>query len=217
VEHASNAFERALEAIRATAPDVDWSPERDRQIALIPVLERLDLELRRPNRAGLEARIHERRYLAAVVAWHWRTGNLVLSGRTGAGKTSAAAHLVRRLCADGARLGGEAFDKAQFIRWQECRTLSRVFRESKLGTGAPEDILRCQNARLLVLDDLGTRDDREALELVLDVRNKRAWPTVVTTGISTSEFVGVFGDALARRFFECGSNKGAIVDTEDGR
>ena len=211
-----NAFEQALESMKRI-PTAEYDPERERQVALLPVLERLDVELRRANRAGLEARIREPRLLAAVRAWHWRAGNLVLSGRTGAGKTTAAAHLVRRLCAEGARFGGDQFDRAQLIRWQECRALSRVVREARLGTGTPEEIVRCQNARLLVLDDLGMTDDREAIELVMDIRNKRAWPTVTTTGISTSEFVKVFGDALARRFFECGSSKGSIVDTEVSR
>ncbi|HZJ13981.1 MAG TPA: hypothetical protein VFD27_02980, partial [Chthoniobacteraceae bacterium] len=85
----------------------------------------------------------------------------------------------------------------------------------KLGTGAPEEIVRCQNARLLVLDDLGKSDDREALEVILQARNQRAWPTVTTTGIGVAELAKFLGQALTRRLFECGADSGAAVDTEE--
>lgn len=207
-------MQQALEAIRLLPVDDSWSPATERKRVLAPVLERLPRSIRQATRGALETRIGNSRLLRAVNAWAWPGTSLVLAGRTGVGKTSAAGHLVRRLCGIAAHEGVE-LDRAQLIRWQECRALSRVFREAKLGTGTPEEIVRCQNARLLVLDDLGVNDDRDALEMILQVRNERAWPTVTTTGIGSGELHGFLGDALNRRLLECGAHKGTIVDTEE--
>ncbi len=183
----------------------------ERHLKLKPVLEQLPNGMARAHRSELEGRINER-LLRAVLGWRWGGGNLVLMGATGCGKTSAAAHLVRRLCFEGASRGGEAFELAQLIRWQSCRDLSEVGRETRLGTGTPEAVQRCMYARLLVLNDLGTGDDRTTLERVLDARYERGWPTVTTTGLGAAQIDLAFGDALSRRIFECGASRGAFVE-----
>lgn len=187
---------------------------QERQLRLKPIAESLPAGARSVSREQLEARIHPR-ILRAVSAWRWGSGNLVLMGRTGAGKTSGAAHLVRRLCAEAARHGGEAFELCQLIRWQSCRVLSDAGREAKLGTGLPEVIARCQHARLLVLNDMGMADDRRTLERVLDERNERGWPTITTTGMRArgpESIDALLGDALSRRLFECKGDKGTFVE-----
>lgn len=162
------------------------------------------------SRSDAESRVHAK-YLAAVNGWAWGAQNLVLLGETGAGKTTAAALLVRRLCAEAAHAGGVAFEKAQLIRFQSCRELSQVHREMRLGDGTPEPITRCQNARLLVLDDVGGNDDRGALERVLNVRYTRGWPTVTTSGLRYRELVLALGEALVRRLTDCNGKPGRVL------
>ena len=207
-------FRQAVEQIRADAARHNGSPHATdavvRHIALRPVLDSLPSGARKATRAELEKRIHPRA-LKAVGGWQWGGGNIVLRGATGTGKTSAAAHLVRRLCFEAAVHGGAAFGLAQFIRWQSCRALSEVARETRLGTGTPEAVTRCQYARLLVLNDLVPTDDRVTIERILDDRYERGWPTVTTTGLGASELEHSFGDALARRIFECGPDRGTYV------
>jgi IstB-like ATP binding protein len=206
---------RAIEQIRVNAARHNGSPHATdavlRHIALRPVLDSLPSGARKATRSELEKRISPRA-LKAVEGWQWGGGNIVLMGATGTGKTSAAAHLVRRLCFEAAVHGGAAFGLAQFIRWQSCRALSEVARETRLGTGTPEAVTRCQYARLLVLNDLGPTDDRATVERILDDRYERGWPTVTTTGLCAAELEHAFGDALARRIFECGPDRGTYVE-----
>ncbi len=204
------AAERARAACeRRGIPETTDAAERHTKLR--PVLEQLPAGMHRATRQELESRI-DPRVLRAVVGWRWGFGNLVLMGATGAGKTSGAAHLVRRLCFEAAVHGGEAFELAQLIRWQSCRALSEVARETRLGTGAPEAVTRCQNARLLVLNDLGTNDDRATLERILDQRYERGWPTLTTTGLTAEQLEATFGDALSRRIFECRGDRGQFVE-----
>lgn len=217
---ADRELQRIISGV-APAPAEDPAVlERDRQHArqreLQSVFASMPPSLRSPaTRADLVGRVRDSRLLAAVESWRWGDGNIILSGRTGVGKTTAAGLLVRRLCGAAVRLGGETFERARFIRWQSCRLLSRVVRETKLGAGTPDEIVRCQNARLLVLDDLGSTDDRETLEVLLDVREGRGWPTITTTGLRASDLLEFFGDALNRRIFQCWADRGSIVETDE--
>lgn len=198
-------------AVSEAAGMPETTDAQERHMKLRPVLEQLPAGMHRATRHELEGRI-EPRLLRAVLGWHWGSGNLVLMGATGCGKTSAAAHLIRRLCSEGAREGRRPFELASMIRWQSCRDLSEVGRETRLGSGTPEAIQRCQYARLLVLNDLGAGDDRTTLERVLDARYERGWPTITTTGLGREQLDTAFGDALARRIFECGADRGRFVE-----
>lgn len=204
------AAERARQAAESCPVPVPTDAQ-ERQLRLKPVLEQLPAGMHRATRLELEGRI-DPKLLKAVLGWRWGGGNLVLMGATGSGKTSAAAHLVRRLCFEGAVRGGEAYELAKLIRWQSCRALSDVGRETRLGTGTPEPVTRCQNARLLVLNDLGANDDRATLERILDERYERGWPTITTTGLGGEQLDALFGDALSRRIFECGADRGLFVE-----
>jgi IstB-like ATP binding protein len=203
------AAERARAAAEAAGLP-ETTDAQERHLRLRHVLEQLPAGMHRATRQELESRIEER-VLRAVLGWRWGSGNLVLTGATGCGKTSGAAHLVRRLCFEGAIRGGEAFELAGMIRWQSCRDLSEVGRETRLGTGTPEVVQRCQYARLLVLNDLGLTDDRATLERVMDARYERGWPTITTTGLGAEQLEQAFGDALSRRLLECGAHRGRFV------
>jgi len=209
------AAERARAASEAAGiPETTDAQERHERLR--PVLEQLPRGMHRATRQELEGRI-DPRLLRAVIGWHWGSGNLVLMGATGSGKTSAAAHLVRRLCSEGAREGRKPFELASLIRWQSCRDLAEVGRETKFGSGTPEEIRRCQYARLLVLNDLAPpahKDDQATLERVLDARYERGWPTITTTGLNAAQLEQAFGDALSRRIFECGASRGAFVEVK---
>lgn len=202
---------RAAQEARQDPAPSDNANRYDRHLRLKPVLEMLPPGMRTAPRHELEAHI-EPRIMKAVLGWRWGDGNLVLMGATSVGKTSGAVHLVRRLCHEGAVQGGEPFEMAQLIRWQSCRELSELVRETKLGTGTPQEITRCQNARLLVLNDIGLDDDKRSLERVLDARYERKWPTVTTTGLNAEQLGATFGDALTRRIFECGPDRGRFVE-----
>ncbi len=164
--------------------------------------------------------------LGIVDGWSWSGPNLLILGPTRVGKTSGAALLVRMLLeraaastglfssADRRLWGGckSELDLAGLIRWQSCRDLTTTVREFPLGQGAPETIQRCQNARLLVLDDIGATDDRGALERILNARYERRWPTVTTSGLTSGELVSTLGDALVRRMSERAGLQGLIVN-----
>ena len=202
---------RARDAWVRRGEPTDTSDVLRRHVALREITDTLPLGARTATREELEARIHPRA-LRAAQGWRWGSGNLVLMGATGTGKTSAAAHLVRRLCHEAAVHGGAAYELAEIIRWQSCRALSGLANETKRGTGTPEAVTRCQYARLLVLNDLGAGDERETLERILDERYERGWPTITTTGLGRVQLEQAFGDALSRRIFECKGNPGAFVE-----
>jgi hypothetical protein len=207
----------AIQSARAASEAMgvpETTDAQERHAKLRPVLEQLPDGMHRATRQELEARI-EPRLLRAVLGWNWGSGNLVLMGATGCGKTSAAAHLVRRLCSEGAKEGRKPFELAGMIRWQSCRDLAEIGRETRLGSGTPEAIQRCQYARLLVLNDLAApshKEDQATLERVLDARYERGWPTITTTGLNAAQLKAAFGDALNRRIFECGANRGKFVE-----
>lgn len=178
----------------------------------------------RARRAELEQRAHER--MRSVANGWWFDGpNLLILGPTGVGKTSGAALIVRRLIEDAIRTPvaferdarrhwrgcGSSFELAGLIRWQGCRELSTAMREHPLGQGTPEAIARCQNARLLVLDDIGGSDDPGALERVLNARYERGWPTITTSGLSTRDLAATFGDAMVRRMLQRRGRDGLVV------
>lgn len=147
----------------------------------------------------------------AVDPWRWGDDNLLMLGATKAGKTTAAAYLVRQLLGLGVHHGGEALEKAKLIRWQSCRDLTFTVREFPLGHGMPEAIQRCENARLLVLDDIGANDDKATLERILNVRYERSWPTITTSGLRYRELVNIFGEALVRRITETKNRGGRVL------
>jgi DNA replication protein DnaC len=180
----------------------------------------------RASRAELEQRTKSARLRQEIATWWFDGPNLLIVGRTGKGKTSGLALLVRRLIEDAIKTPqafdadarkmwrgcGSTFELAGLIRWQSCRELSQVSRETPLGQGAPEAVARCQNARLLVLDDVGATDDALSLERVLNARYERGWPTHTTSGLTSRELSTTFGEALVRRMLQRRGQNGRLID-----
>jgi hypothetical protein len=210
-----SAITDAQRALESRCRIVDAPDASDRRRQLQPVVESLPPNGRR-SRAELVAHIPQK-LRGLLDDWRWTSGNLLILGPSGAGKTTGAAYLVRLLCARAAVAGGADLERAQLIRWQSCRELSQLVREHPLGQGMPDAVQRCQNARLLVLDDIGAGDDRGALERILNTRYERAWPTVTTSGLTSRDLVVTFGEALVRRMLQRGGQNGQIVDLFDSR
>lgn len=115
----------------------------------------------------------------------------LLMGPTGCGKSLAAATAMRRLTLCKARY---------WAAWVRADALSRMF--SNRDNAA--DICRIKSAHLIVIDDLGyERFAESALEVIGD-RYDRDLPTVVTTGLKSSEFCARYSTATARKITEVG-------------
>jgi DNA replication protein DnaC len=201
-------------------------PNRERQDASEEILRRLPAYLRERTdenthspvyvtTATLETRINDRRLLDAARSWHWQSGNLVLGGVTGAGKSTAAAVIVRRMVAEGVRLGGFYWNDARGIWWFAALELELARKQHPLGQGEAPEVSRACAARLLVVDDAGWERDPTAVSYVLDHRMQRGVQTIVTTGRTRSELSDHYGAAVVRRFVETGGKLARIVECFD--
>jgi DNA replication protein DnaC len=136
------------------------------------------------------------------------TGNLLLAGPTGTGKTLAAVHAVlllwQRRIAEYRPL-----PKVLFVKHTQLATARR---NSRLGQESQliEDAI---GAELLVVDDLGQADDRDpALFEVIDARYDVGRPTIATTGLNTAEFKERIGETVLRRLLQA-KRAGRLVST----
>lgn len=219
--HIGTDIETAVAQARAAHESAGLTDEQavrfernQRAHALSGFVRALPNGVARAKEAEVRARV-DRRLWAAVAGWKWDQGNVLLLGPTRRGKTTAVAWTVYRLCAEAVAQGGEAFTLCQMVHFQECRELSVAVREWKLGYGEPEQVTRCKNARLLVLDDWGPTDDRENLERIMQHRYRSsalALPTFFTSGMSREQIKKNLGDALCARLVECGARKSAIAE-----
>lgn len=161
--------------------------------------------------------VRSERLLTLLTKWKPELGSALLLGPSGAGKTTVAAQIVRRRCDEAieacARVA--SCDTAELtlaagIVWTTGPQLIVARREHSLGAGEAPLITKAKRASLLVLDELGHESATADPSLfdVLDLRYSRAAPSIVTSGLRRTEFLGRYGDALFRRLTE----RGVLLD-----
>jgi DNA replication protein DnaC len=202
----------AIAAAAAGAADDDGEALRKRQTDAREVRDRLPPFVRACTAAELASRIGSPALLHAVKVWNWGDGNLLLAGPTRVGKSTAAAYLFKRLLSGAVRSGGEAWERARWMRWVSVEDLSVARRGQRLGQGEPPEAIEACNARLLVLDDCGWDKDITEVCSVLAARYERGLPTVITTGLSRGELVTHYGAAVVRRMLEAGGKSPVLVE-----
>jgi hypothetical protein len=152
------------------------------------------VDLDRPGMKGVLAQVDEPRALLALL------------GGVGAGKTVAAAYLLRKRLADAASAqrpsGGTHRDVGMWVASSELASLS-TFTEADRAW-----FERMQECAILVLDDFGTEDLHshavQRLERLIDVRYGNGRETVLTSNCNLDGFVKRVGERIADRFREAG-------------
>lgn len=197
-----DAIASVLSCVRVVPDDVAAAAERR---------ERGELVRATWERVPRGAHRHGTRpaYLAAIDAW--MPGQpLVLLGPTGAGKTTAVARLVARLCREARDVGGEALALARSTLWVRADELT-VAGGADRDAGATKLLLRAQQCRLLVLDDLASPS--KTLLRILQLRYDARRATIVTAGVrTTAEFAAAIGgQAPVRWILEGGTSPGKVV------
>ena len=159
--------------------------------------EALPVVLGRTQAGALKSRVSAS-LVAGIGQWRAEAGNLVLMGDSGAGKTSAAAYLVRRQGWLWATESDEGLSLARRIRWATARQIGTARREARMGDSCSQ-LEAWKRASLLVLDDLGQDSNREDLFDLVDHRYARQLPTITTTGLRLEDISARFGEELRRR------------------
>jgi len=139
----------------------------------------------------------------ALERWKPAEGSLILSARTGAGKTAGC---VAKLCQLRAQ-AEKTFDPRRLpsFLFTTAAQLGAARRQQRLGTGESYLVDQAMHRDLLVLDEIGFEVvDGVAFE-VIDERYRKQLPTLVTTGLKPADFAQRYGSAAWRRLTESGA------------
>jgi DNA replication protein DnaC len=123
-------------------------------------------------------------------------GFLLFAGTNGTGKTFAAQTIFRKIKIPTSEERLFFTQSDLNIKWQE--TITRPGETLYL-------LQRLSEARILVLDDIGTRPPTEAFKdfiyCVIEKRerNKRQLGTILTTNLNSKQMREIFGDAICSR------------------
>lgn len=138
-----------------------------------------------------------------VADWTGRGGKaqgLYLAGQVGTGKTHTAWAATCRWCmAAGvnpcSRPGAVIFTR-----------LTDLLDDLRPGDGARQRVRDCQNAQLLIIDDIGAEKPsewtQERLYSVIDHRYANCLPLIVTSNLPPRELAGQTGERVASRLAE---------------
>jgi len=140
-------------------------------------------------------------------SWAPQSGNVLLLGETGVGKSTLAAVLVRRLLAAGVELGGRHWNIARDIVWTRAGRLERAKNSTKFGSECHE-LNRAMRATVLVIDDLGWEKDPQSLDELIgerfDARAGRLAITITTSGLDLEDLRARYSDAFVRKILRVG-------------
>jgi hypothetical protein len=151
-----------------------------------------------------------RTLLGTVVRKQWAC---VLSGQTGAYKSTLASYMARVVLAKGRSLAAPVEDlaRAKGIVFVAIQTLERKARAWALGKGECPEVAEARRATLLVLDDVGNEGD-VGVEIVRSLLTERyeKRPTWVTTGLGRSVFAGRYGGNIERKVSRVWTDSGHV-------
>lgn len=128
--------------------------------------------------------------------WNGASGGLLV-GKTGTGKTLAAARAAERI-----RRG----NTDTWVRWIRADELSRILNDRN---GA-DQVHELKQSRVLVIDELGYERFPELVLEVIGARHDHDRPTLVTSGLTVEAIAQRYSDATVRRITEVGN--GCVVD-----
>lgn len=161
-----------------------------------------------------QAKIHPtfQRFAAKYEPKH---GSVALLGPSGAGKTTAAAAMFRRLADDRLRAEKERkqwdisleLDRWSQALWTTAHQIAKARKQHKLGDDDAPLVLECISCPLLVIDEMGFEPPSEALFEIVDARYSKRKPTIITSGLSSAEFSARYGVAMLRRLTDGGVGK----------
>lgn len=126
------------------------------------------------------------------------SGNLLLSGGTGLGKTFLSACIAREVSESGSSV---VYDTAIsiFSRFEDAK-----FRRDEEGDG---DVRRCESCDLLILDDLGTEMTtsfvQSALYQLVNGRLLAGKSTIISTNLAPDELARRYGAPVLSRIEGC--------------
>lgn len=177
------------------------------------ILGHMPEQLRTCDVQALLGRVRDPQFRDFAESWQWGMAGIVLSGRSGLGKTSAAGALFLRLLA------------AQDRRWRGLQWLSAVrfvrARTEARGVDSPEDVdptVLYERATLLVIDDLGKEPDtqwaKEIIHGLIDARYLRGESTITTTELDGAQLLNRYGTATARRLYESKGRVGKVIEAQ---
>lgn len=154
--------------------------------------------------------------LTRVDRWSPTEGGLLISGETESGKTMAALALAWRFVREHNQATPSYsrtldVDPNIPVVWTQGAHLGIIRESWRAGEERPSFELRCEEAPLLVLDDLLYAEHR--CDVILQIaarRMNRGIPTITTTGWSENRLVQKLGTSGLRRLTRCGSGAGHI-------
>jgi DNA replication protein DnaC len=169
----------------------------------------------RLTNAEFTSRIRGKLLLKSAQTYKLAMGSLILSARTGLGKTALTAAMLHRMRAQEVdkvladKPGSKPTDDLQRLRylfWTDGFALAQARRQQPLGQGEARIVERSFDAQVLVIDEVGFEPLYDTV--IAEIANARyvaGLPTIITTGLRPDEFRERYGDACYRRFAERGS------------
>jgi DNA replication protein DnaC len=196
------------------AAEIDAAELEERKALARDVRDRLPRVLRPQAAVDRIDRACAPGVAAAARAWRPKAWNLLLLGRTGVGKSTAAAFAFRRLLGVGVHRGGKPWEFALRLQWFKALDLDLARQKHPRGKGedAPAEIVSACAASVLVLDDVGEERFPEAVSEVIVSRYDDGFPTVITSNLGWPDgLAGHYGEAVARKMAQSADGRAATI------